>query len=409
MTVAASPPPAIPCPACRKPLPIAVERYPEKGGTFPCPSCREPLSLPPKADFLAALAAARANASRTPPPAPAPAPARTTAPVAAPAPAAPVPPAAAVAPVDPVGDSAPLWIVAFGQGGGVEEVSRLQMRDLIRDGLVVGTTEVAKAGTRDYVPASEIPELARWLSMADERRRIVYIRPVSSTAESMPKRALHGLAYPFQGGALGTVLGLAVLGVLPFVSILAAPLASFWVLAVVRESARGEKVLPLWTDTSSILEVIVLWMKTIVVSFVALLPMVGWAAFWYFTGGDRSGPEGLGTLLLGLGAGARVSLAYYPACLATIAVWDSILDSLNPAYIARVIRTIGSDYAIVLLATVLAQGAGVGLRILSDSFLGIVPIAGHLPGRILTLWASLYSAHLLGWAIHRHQHDLGWD
>ena len=264
-------------------------------------------------------------------------------------------------------------------------------------------------GTRDYRPASEYPELTRWLSMAAERRRIVYIRPVATTAETMVQRALQGLAYPIRGGALGTVIGLAILSVIPVLSLLAVPLASFYVVAAVRESARGEKALPAWVDSSDLMEVLKVWLKTVLVSLVALFPVIGWIAFWYLGGGDRSGPEALVSLFVGLAVAGLVSFGYYPACLATVAVWDSVVDSLNPAYIYRVIRTIGSDYAIFLTATILSWAAGMGLRLLFGSLLDGVPFIGAIPGHMASLWASLYAAHLLGWAVHRNQHDLGWE
>ena len=374
--------PVVPCPSCKKGLPITVARYPEKGGTFPCPACREPLVLPPKAEFLAAFAAASAGAP--PPP-------RETA--------------------GAEGEAPPShrWIVALGGGAGVEEVDLDRMRELIRDGLVVGTTEVAPIGTRDYRPASGIPELTRWLAMAAEGRRVVYVRPPAATAETMVERAVQGLAYPFRAGALGTIIGLAVLSVIPVLSLLAGPLTSVWVIAAIRESARGDKTLPGSVDTSEIFEVLKVWMKTVLVSLIALWPMVGWALFWYLGGGDREGPEALTSLLVGLAIGALVSLVYYPACLATVAVWDSVLDSLNPAYVFRVIRTMGADYAIFLVAALLSWGAAIGLRILFGSLFEAIPLVGALPGHLATLWASLYAAHLLGWVIHRNEHDLGWN
>lgn len=372
--------PVIPCPACHKGLPISLDRYPAAGGTFPCPACRAPLTLPPKEVFLTAFEAARATGRTA---------AADSSPGAGPAPAA------------------ERWAILHPHGGGIDEVDRAGIRDLIRQGIIDATTDVAPGGTRDWRPAGQEPALARWLEMAAERRRIVYIRP-GAEAESMGRRAVRGLAYPFLKGGIAAVIGLAIVSAIPFFSILAGPIASFWSLAAIRESAKGDTTMPAWVETADILHVIWVWLKTVAVSLIALWPMVGWTAFWFWSGGARSGPEALTTFLIGLGVTGLVSLTYYPACLATVAVWDSVLDALNPAYVFRVIRTVGADYGLMLLCSLAALVVGGLSSALLDSLLAPVPFVGIVPGRIATLWASFYAAHLLGWAVHRHEDALGW-
>ncbi len=109
-------------------------------------------------------------------------------------------------------------------------------------------------------------------------------------------------------------------------------------------------------------------------------------------------------------AGAALALAisalYYPACLATVAVWDNVLASLNPVYVVKVIRTIGADYFIVVGMWFVATFATTFLQM---PFLGYIPIVGTLFKSALSYWALFYVSHLLGYAVYRHAPELGWE
>jgi hypothetical protein len=90
-------------------------------------------------------------------------------------------------------------------------------------------------------------------------------------------------------------------------------------------------------------------------------------------------------------------------------VWDSILDSLNPAYVFRVIKRIGADYFIVVGMWFVAT---LGTMLMSSPFLNplaAVPIVGSLFASFLSFWVLFYASHLLGYAVYRHSPALGWD
>jgi hypothetical protein len=115
------------------------------------------------------------------------------------------------------------------------------------------------------------------------------------------------------------------------------------------------------------------------------------------------------TAVVGVIAGLAFAILYYPACLATIAVWDNVVSALNPVYVARVIRTIGIDYFLVIGVWFVATVITTLLTFPAFSPLAAIPIVGGVVSSALSLWVLFYASHLLGYAVYRHSPELGWE
>ncbi len=161
--------------------------------------------------------------------------------------------------------------------------------------------------------------------------------------------------------------------------------------------------MPAMVETDDIPAMFAVWVKTLVVTVISLWPMLAWLAIWYFAT-DRAGPRAQVYLVVGLLITGLASLVYYPACLAMVAVWDSVVGALNPALVGRTIRVMGSDYGVA----VVAWAAATGLALLAARPLALLPVVGGVAGGALWIWAQFYGSHLLGWAVHRHAVELGW-
>jgi hypothetical protein len=294
-------------------------------------------------------------------------------------------------------------------GGGIEEFDRYQVRDFIRKGEVTATTETALAGTDDWRKVAPYPELRPYLEMAATAP--AQTGPVRASrsvpAETVAARLVPALLYPVAGGEVLVLLGIAICQSIMGVAVLMIPVTTVYMLAIIRATANGKTKMPAWVETDDIPAMFLIWLRTILVSLIALWPVLLWFGIWYFTA-DRTDPVAVERLIPGLIVAGLLSLIYYPACLATIAVWDSVAASLNPAFIFRVIRTMGSDYVVAIVAWVCATVIASLLGNLLSPLLTRVPF-GSVPLRMLSIWAQFYGAHLLGWAVHGHSVELGWD
>ena len=309
------------------------------------------------------------------------------------------------------GSSAPRYrFVPY--GGGVEELDRFGVRDRIRSGDITADSELAPLGSDDWRPAATYPELSRYFEMAATLTTRAtqpgsLVRPSKARPmEPMRERVLQGLLYPLAGGEAFMLIGLSILAALPLVGFLASLASTVIMVNIIRTSADGRTKMPL-VDTSQSWELVRTYLRVLFVTLVSLLPV--WAfgifAFAQVLRGAMPIPVALGGIALGLAFAAF----YYPACLATVAVWDNILDSLNPAYVLKVIRIIGADYFIVVAMWFVATFA---TTLMSSPFLNplaAIPIVGGLFARFLSFWALFYVSHLLGYAIYRHSTALGWD
>jgi hypothetical protein len=182
--------------------------------------------------------------------------------------------------------------------------------------------------------------------------------------------------------------------------------AWIWILAIIRESARGEATMP--SDVASDLgELFETGFKVLLVSLVTLLPVIGLLAWGIWSEG---------TVILAdiafrfaLAAAGIVSLLYYPASLATVAVWEHALPALNPFHVARVIRIMRADYAIAVALGAAGVCAASLLVRLASPVLGALPFIGSAAAFFVSTWAAFWAAHLPGWAVHRHVNELGWN
>jgi hypothetical protein len=290
-------------------------------------------------------------------------------------------------------------------GGGIEEVDRYQLRQRIRRGETSGSDEIAPVGTEDWKPVASYPELARYLELAAASpgaNRSLVARAVP--AEPVASRIAPALRYPVSGGELVVVVGLAVLQSLPGISLVVIPLTTIYMLAIIRASSEGKTKMPAFVETDDIPAMFAVWIRTVAVTVISLWPMLVWFAVWYFMT-DRTSPHAEARLIVGLIITGLISLVYFPACLAMIAVWGSVGAALNPVLVARTIRAMGNDYRIAVLAWAVASG----LALLIAKLLDALPIVGGVSGRALWIWAQFFGSHLLGWAVYRHSVELGWN
>lgn len=297
-------------------------------------------------------------------------------------------------------------------GGGLEELDRFGVRDLIRNGEITAETELATPGSDDWRAAASYPEFSRYFEMAAVTlSRNVATSPLVAPSkprvvEPMMTRVVNGLLFPIAGGEVFLLVGITILGALPFIGILATLATTFVMVEIVRTSANGRTKMPM-VDTSQGWALIRTYLRVMFVTFVSLLPFVAFTA--YALGQVVTRQMSLLTALGGMAVCLALAAVYYPACLATVAVWDGILDALNPVYVARVIRLIGADYFIVVGIWFVATLAAMVLSSPLISPFARIPIVGGAVANVLSLWALFYVSHLLGYAVYRHARELGWE
>lgn len=299
----------------------------------------------------------------------------------------------------------PGWRVALA-GGGVEEVDLGELRARIRRREVDGRTEVSRPGTDAWINASEATELASWLRLSGTAPAIP-IRPQQPLpTESVLGRAVAGAGYPFSGSGLAVLAALAVANLVPVVHYAVGPATALWVLAVIRDTARGNRSMSM--DVAAGLEdlVDVAW-KVALISLVTLLPVIAVTAWGIHSHGPLVMTDP--SFRLELALAVVLSLLYYPASLATVAVWDHALPAVDPVHVSRVIRTMGADYFVAVLLGTLGVGAGALVSNLLSSAIGAIPLVGSLPGFVISTATVFWAAHVLGWAVHRHAAELGWS
>jgi len=294
-----------------------------------------------------------------------------------------------------------------------------------------------------------------------------FCRPVERRreVETLANRAVAALTYPFKGTGpvhLAIFAFLTFLGSLwnffpPMTWLLAvfAFLALTYQLEIVRESARGETEVPSWPEGADYFEWIRRGGKALVVSIVCEAPifLFNWwmmkrislhamghslapaavrglppvpglpappvaaapgmtPSAWLSALAPDIGLLVLGNFVLGL-----VALAYYPMAFACVAVWDTLLSSLNPVLLARAIKRVGTDYLLFCALTipavvVFAVSGAIALviailswRLDSAVLLFGVPVVLAIVEAAILFWLL----HLLGWMVYRHIEDLGWE
>jgi len=294
-------------------------------------------------------------------------------------------------------------------GGRVEEHDRLGIARKIRTGDIDGATHLAIAGTDEWQPAASFPELARYFELVaarpDTSAGAIAVPAPPRNVESMGQRILAGLVYPIAGGQIITLVALSVLSIIPLISILTTLASTVIVLDIVRRSADGHTKMSTWIDTSNPAEMFRLYFRVFFVTLVSLAPLVA-ATIWAILAmyGGTVSPV---TAMMVLIVAAVFAAIYYPACLATVAVWDNVVSALNPFYIFRVIDIVGVDYFVVILIWFVANLAIGFTRFFSP--LSMIPIVGSVFSAFLSLYVLFYASHLLGWAVYRHAPELGWE
>lgn len=292
-------------------------------------------------------------------------------------------------------------------GGGIEELDRFALRDRIRSGDVGRATEIALKGTEEWRSAESFPELARYFDLAGAgpapAPAAFAVAPKKREVRPMGERVVQGLLYPLAGGEVLMLLGLAILSIIPFIGWLSGPAATLIMVSIVRSSADGKLKMPL-VDTSDIFSLMWMWVRVMIITLISLAPVIAFGAFVFW--GVLTKSIALPVAVAGAVLALAISAIYYPACLATVAVWDNVLASLNPVYVVKVIRTIGVDYFIVVGMWFVATFATTFLQM---PVLGWIPIVGTLFKSALSYWALFYVSHLLGYAVYRHAPELGWE
>ena len=291
-------------------------------------------------------------------------------------------------------------------GGSVEEHDRFAIAQKIRKGDIDSATQIAVAGSDHWQPAASYPELARYFELVATRPDTAAALPAPArNVESMGQRIVGGLAYPIAGGQIVTLIALSALSILPFISLFATLASTVIMLDIVRRSADGATKMSSWIDTSDPGHMIRLYLRVLFVTIVSLAPLIaasGWAVLAMFAG--TASPV---TTVLVLIVAAVFGAIYYPACLATVAVWDNVLSALNPFYVFRVIDIIGVDYFVVISIWFVANLVMGFMKIFSP--LSMIPFVGAAFSAFLSLYVLFYASHLLGWAVYRHSSELGWD
>jgi hypothetical protein len=292
-------------------------------------------------------------------------------------------------------------------GGGVEELDRFGVRDAIRAGDLTAESELAIVGSDDWRMVATFPEFGRYLEIAAAGVPRAYSNPLIPAKPPrivlpMRDRIIEGLLYPVRGGEALMLIGLALLNALPGIRFLASLASTLIMVEIIRTSAEGRTKMPM-VDTTQMWQLKRTYVRVLFVTLVSLLPVV--VVIAVLVAGSVPPMLELLAVVIALG----VAALYFPACLATVAVWDSILDSLNPAYVLRVIRRIGSDYFVVVGMWFAATLGSWLARMPAISPLARVPILGSIFSTALSLWALFYVAHLLGYAVYRHAQELGWE
>lgn len=99
-----------------------------------------------------------------------------------------------------------------------------------------------------------------------------------------------------------------------------------------------------------------------------------------------------------------VMLLYYPACLASIAMWKSVSMALSVKRIFGFISALGADYYVAvgvsLLAMIIIAGGSMAARLV------IPPLVVSAINGAASVWAVFYASHLLGWALYRHRDEV---
>jgi Protein of unknown function (DUF4013) len=277
-----------------------------------------------------------------------------------------------------------------------QEFGLLALRDRIRSGLLQRDDQIAVAGTELWKPAWQYPPLERYFSLAEAAAK--KDMPASAVpAGPMGPRIIRGLAYPFTN--VVAIAFIAITGLMGPMTLVAAVLSLVsmgYALAIIRKSAEGEVRAPNIAAIGGAGEWILSLLRVIAITIISSWPLLAVPVLSEFLG-FRS----LVLVLIAL----VVMLLYYPACLASIAMWKSVSMALSPRRIFAFISALGLDYFVAVAVALLAMVVIAVVTMVAR--LAIPPLVVRAINGAAGVWFGFYASHLLGWALYRHRDELG--
>jgi hypothetical protein len=280
-------------------------------------------------------------------------------------------------------------------GDANQEVNLLGMRDRIRNGTLQPADEVAVVGTDLWKPASDYPELTRYFALLQRAVSAAAPQPVTPLAS----RILPGIAYPFTSLSSIAVVFIipAARLILPLLSIVFALLGMVYMCGVIRKSSEGQTRAPSLAEVGGAGEWAVGLYRVIAVTLISAWPVFLLGVLMV---------TGLARSIFLFPVALIVMMLYFPASLATVALWKNIKMALSIQQIFRFIGVLGGDYyAVIGIWIVMLIVVGV-VNVLMRSVLADQARLLALIDLAASTWISLYASHLLGWAIHRHRDQL---
>lgn len=286
-------------------------------------------------------------------------------------------------------------------GEGRELFSRMNLRDRIRGGEVVGTTEIATEGSEDYRPAAEYPELARYLSLLSAQETPVSVStfvPGGASAPASPvlRRLVPGVLYPLTGLGSVLVLALSILELIPIGALLSGIITPLVCVAIVRVSSDGATTMPSFGVLGSAWQILGTAARVILLTILSAWPFILAILLTLVS------PRGATSFFF---AALIAMILYYPACVAILARYGTIRPALSVTQIGAFITTLGSDYIVALLAgfavLVLAFVSG-----LAAAAIGLPEGLQSLARMIPLVWGTFYVFHLIGWGMHNRRGSL---
>ena len=280
------------------------------------------------------------------------------------------------------------------QGEGAQDFYLVALRDRIRDGTLLPENELMVVGTDLWKPAGQYPALTRYFNLL--KRPVAVAVAAAGPAQSMGDRIAFGVAYPFSSPASIALIAASFIAglVLPLLSLIVSLVASIYALGIIRTSSEGQTSSPSFSELGGPLEWIAGLLRLIALTLLSLWPFL-LAAFISLSG--------LAALLKFLLAGVIVVL-YYPATLATVAIWKSLKMALSVQQIFRFIGVLGGDYYAVI-AMWFASFVAVGMMMNLSGRVLPAMLVGAIKGTA-SIFVTMYASHLLGWAVHRHRGEL---
>lgn len=275
-----------------------------------------------------------------------------------------------------------------------QEFGLLALRDRIRSGLLHRDDQIAVAGTDLWKPAWQYPPLERYFSLAEAAA--AKQMPASAVpAGPMGPRIVRGLAYPFTN--VVAIAFIAITGLMAPMTLVAAVLslvAMGYALAIIRKSAEGEVRAPNVAAIGGAGEWILSLLRVIAITIISGWPLLAVAVLWFL--GFRS----FAIVPIAL----IVMLLYYPACLASIAMWKSVSMALSVKRIFGLISALGRDYYLAVAVSLLAMVVIAGMTMVARLVIPALVVSAI--NGAASVWAVFYASHLLGWALYRHRDDL---